>query len=451
MMSHITTLLLLLLFNRAFTQPPYVYDGHSTVNISGQYNWTLKYPLGAICEDWTWGKRMTINIMRKSKEADLVFAFGTQSEYFAFVMAWDNIICVPLKYKPSNCKTIFITPQTGAPLQQSMVSLEQQYARSDDFRDSLILLDVDSTDTDYHWTEQTKQWEVLVDAPRTDPWVQNVSPLILDIRADRWKEETYLTIEKNGQSASITMGSTWDFDGEVFLYMGLDAIHEEIFELNGITTDDQCSWTARPTTAVPTQDTTSPTQKPSLSPTDSTSEPTKSPTRVPTPNTDDCNWRCYLDNYLDLQQENCKCIPTEFPTQTPITRNPTVFPSTYPSKYPTIVPTNVPSIVSDSPSHDSTASLTVIPSSITDTQSRDPTVMVITVSSSDDIDVHSDESDESEAATSKSMINGIDNTYLLIGAGAIVLLILLVLIVVIVVRKVKGRTMREPIADDDEW
>lgn len=52
------------------------------ITVTGQYNWTIKYPLGGICEDANWGKVLTIDITAKSNQADLIFAFGTQYEYF---------------------------------------------------------------------------------------------------------------------------------------------------------------------------------------------------------------------------------------------------------------------------------------------------------------------------------------------------------------------------------
>ena len=68
------------------SQPAFEYDGVSTVEFSGQYNWTIKYRLGGICEDITWGKKLTINITAGTTQADLIFAFGTQNEYFAVVV-----------------------------------------------------------------------------------------------------------------------------------------------------------------------------------------------------------------------------------------------------------------------------------------------------------------------------------------------------------------------------
>ena len=74
-------------------QEVFEYDGISNVKLEGQYNWTLKYRLGAICEDQIWVKTLTIDILATTPEADLIFAFGTQSHYFAVAMG------MPYAYK----------------------------------------------------------------------------------------------------------------------------------------------------------------------------------------------------------------------------------------------------------------------------------------------------------------------------------------------------------------
>ena len=75
----------------------------------------------------------------------------------------------------------------------------------------------------------------------TNPIGQNTNQLILNICGDRDKDETTLTIEKNNVSVSIIIGSTWQIqqNENIYIYMGVDAIHNEEFVLSGIVREDQ--------------------------------------------------------------------------------------------------------------------------------------------------------------------------------------------------------------------
>merc|ERR1719471_2743856 len=88
-------------------QPTYVYDNsYGTVNISGAendgntfYNWTLKYPLGFLCEHPNWNKTITIAMTAVTSQADLVLAIGTNAEYFALAIPYDGGMRIPLTIK----------------------------------------------------------------------------------------------------------------------------------------------------------------------------------------------------------------------------------------------------------------------------------------------------------------------------------------------------------------
>eukprot|EP01083_Nonionella_stella_P018573 51709_1 len=124
--------------------------------------------------------------------------------------------------------------------------------------------------------------------------------------------------------------------------------------------------------------------------------PSKTPTQPPTGL--DCNWQCYLDNYVDLrdafgsdlnraqnhyitlgysENRNCKCIPTEPPTDQP-THDPSKYPSNVPSTAPTRRPSVPPSEAPTShPSQSPTSNPTDVPTikpSISHPTSSPPTV-----------------------------------------------------------------------------
>ena len=173
----------------------------------------------------------------------------------------------------------------------------------------------------------------------TNQFSKNGTQLILDIRGDRREDKTYLSMYKNGENASIEMGSTWGFGDEVFLYMGLDGIHDEIFILSGIKSDDQCSWTPRPTTPEPTLDTAPPTWQPSAEPSQTTMEPTFDPTMDPTNDPT-------VDPTTDPTDDPTN-DPSMDPTMDPIgivTMDPSTDPSMDPSNYPTLEPTDDPTM-----------------------------------------------------------------------------------------------------------
>merc|ERR1719384_1517974 len=67
-----------------------------------------------ICEDQNWGKTLTIDITATTAEADLIFAFGTQTHYVAFGMAYDGVLWVPLNNgEQKRAGSLFATPADG--------------------------------------------------------------------------------------------------------------------------------------------------------------------------------------------------------------------------------------------------------------------------------------------------------------------------------------------------
>ena len=130
--------------------------------------------------------------------------------------------------EPVRIGAAFVTPPNGNPLHQATVSVEQQFTQHQDFRRSLI-----------KGLNQTKEWERL--ARTGDALGEDSNQLILDIYGDRVNNKTYLDIYKNGRNVSIEIGSTWEYNEEVFLYFGSDgAIGIESFQLSGITKESHC-------------------------------------------------------------------------------------------------------------------------------------------------------------------------------------------------------------------
>ena len=148
---------------RVHAQPSYVYDNsYGTVNISGAendgntyYNWTLKYPLGFLCEHPNWIKTITIYMTAKTSEADLVLAIGTNSEYFAVAIPYDGGMRIPLTIKDDNgdytvssnyanlgnysaYSGLSVVPPPGSDLLSATTTLEEQYLTDTDFRRSLV-------------------------------------------------------------------------------------------------------------------------------------------------------------------------------------------------------------------------------------------------------------------------------------------------------------------------
>ena len=90
-------------------QPAYVYNGVDTVTLEGQQNWTLKYPLGFLCEADNWKKTLTIDVTlttcerwapndNEACQGDLIMAFGTSDTYFGLTVGvpLHCILIVPL-------------------------------------------------------------------------------------------------------------------------------------------------------------------------------------------------------------------------------------------------------------------------------------------------------------------------------------------------------------------
>ena len=361
----------------------------------------IQYPLGMICEDQNWRKKLTILITATTDEADLVFAFGSSISYFAVAMAYDDTLCVPLGKtndpilpEPNRCDAVFVTPRTGSPLQLASPTLELQYATSNDFREALI-----------SGNNHTKEWQVLVDGAggNSNTWNLNASHIILDIVGDRKTGKTYLTVFKNGKNVTIEMGSTWGLRQDVFLFFGLDAIHEERFVLSGITSEDDCSWRPAPTTAAPTSPTSYPTYMPTVVPSNPSEAPTDDPTNIP--------------SAMPTQETDAPTTdPTNDPTAVPTeeTSNPSHAPSEStlgPSTYPTVEPTGVPTDISDQP----TGSPTPVPSvTVVGVDGGDPT--------SPPLDTLVDDGTVDEPK--ETIIDGVDDLYLFIGIGAVALLLI---------------------------
>eukprot|EP01083_Nonionella_stella_P151858 485914_1 len=222
------------LFHIIWCQPTYVYDGVSAVNISGatndgttHYNWTFKYPLGFLCEDPNWVKTLVINMTALTQQADLVLAFGTNTEYFALAIPYDGGMRIPLKLKDGTGTAkmdeaysgLSVAPPPNSPLYTATTTLEQQYVTDPDFRYSLI----PSADP---W-----EWHHLIN--KTHPLYggalsTNSDQLKLRIFGDRQSGAngfTQLTITKNHVNITTQMSSTWPFGQaqDIFLFMGMDA------------------------------------------------------------------------------------------------------------------------------------------------------------------------------------------------------------------------------------
>jgi len=321
-------------------QPAYVYNNdYGVVNISGAendgtrvYNWTLKYPLGFLCEDPNWKKIVIINMTAVTVQADLVLAIGTSDEYFAVAIPYDGGMRIPLYAKDANGEYTIATtvgklgnysaysglsvvPPSGSPLLDATTTLEEQYTTDTDFRRSLVP------------SKDAWEWEHLVDYDSPmygGPIAQNTDLLTLEIFGDRVTDRSQLVILKNGLNVSMQMTSTWSLrvSERMFLFMGMDAAvgQQEIFELSRIDSIDECT-----VVTIPTPPTTQPSRSPSVSPTLPTVEPSNAPTTDPsaTPTSE-------------------TAVPSSDPTAVP-TRVVTLSPSDDPTKFVTSEPTAVPS------------------------------------------------------------------------------------------------------------
>eukprot|EP01083_Nonionella_stella_P178903 633503_1 len=324
-----------------WSNPTYVYDGVSAVTVSGEendgtqhFNWTFKYPLGFLCEDPNWVKTLVINMTALTQQADLVLAFGTNTEYFALAIPYDGGMRIPLKLKDGTNTAkmdeaysgLSVAPPPNSPLYTATTTLEQQYATDTDFRYSLI-----PSKDPWEWYHLINKTHPLFDGALSI----NSNLLKLRIFGDRTSGLTQLTITKNGVNITTQMSSTWPFGQaqDIFLFMGMDAAigQQEIFFIHGIASVDECT-----IQTVPTPPTTS-------SPTDATLQPSHAPITV---------------------------APTDNPS-----RLPTLIPSVAPTRFPSITPSKTPSITTSdpsiSPSDTPVATFTLYPSI---SPSDDPTV-----------------------------------------------------------------------------
>eukprot|EP01084_Bolivina_argentea_P116894 207634_1 len=299
-----------------WSNPTYVYDGVSAVTVSGEendgtqhFNWTFKYPLGFLCEDPNWVKTLVINMTALTQQADLVLAFGTNTEYFALAIPYDGGMRIPLKLKDGTNTAkmdeaysgLSVAPPPNSPLYTATTTLEQQYVTDPDFRYSLI-----PSKDPWEWYHLINKTHPLFEGPLST----NAEQLKLRIFGDRTNGFTQLTITKSDTNITTQMSSTWPFGQaqDIFLFMGMDAAvgQQEIFFIHGIASIDECT-----SQTVPTSPTTP-------SPTVDTLQPTTAPTTV---------------------------IPTNNPSNVP-----TLMPSVAPTKFPSMTPTAIPSISTLDPS-----------------------------------------------------------------------------------------------------
>ena len=215
------------------TAEPYIYDGISTVTLDGlgKKDWTLKYPVGDICGGNYWYTNLTINVITTTpNQADLVFAFGTQDEYMASIIPYDGGFWV-WGDAPTIKGSLFVYPYSGLPLAIAPTGLETQYATDDDPRHSLV----------GEGEDPPLVWEKLL--ANHDPlFAYNYSPLKIELFGDRVNGITTVTLIKAGKAMEFSYSSTWNSDDEqIYLYMGFDAIHAEVFQLSGIERDDFCN------------------------------------------------------------------------------------------------------------------------------------------------------------------------------------------------------------------
>eukprot|EP01083_Nonionella_stella_P020554 56992_1 len=319
----------LILFNTLFAQPTYIYDGVSTVELSGAqndgttfYNWTAKYPLGELCEDPNWVTSVNIWITKLTVQGDLVLAFGSSKEYFALTIPYDGVIWIPLTWPGKRTDQqridhqhgLSVAPKPNSKLFTATTTLEDQYTTDTDFRRSLIP------------SKSELEWHKLLE--RDSPMSLNSTLLTLRIFGDRRGNITQLTVIKNGVNVTTQMSSTWDYNTQVYLYMAMDAARnqQEVFVLSDIERVDECTWATVPRTLSPTLRTLTPSHMPSVSP---SAKPSVAPS----------------DSTLNPTRD------TAYPSGTP-TRFPSVTPSRIPSKMPSLWPSLLPSL---SPSYSPSA------------------------------------------------------------------------------------------------
>eukprot|EP01083_Nonionella_stella_P177678 625215_1 len=375
------------------SQPAFVYDGTSTVIIEGQYNWTLKYPLGFLCEDPNWIKTLIIDIDAvTTSQADLIMAFGTSTRYFALALAYDGGLWVhdSAGVWRQNYGG-WVAPFPGMEL-YSTPSLEQQYATSNDFRQSLL----PGTDEG--------EWYPL--GPSGSDIALNIKPLNLTIFGDRTTQRTQLTLTKGQESTTVEYLSTWPVRDTAYFFMGMDWIHTEQFRLRSIQSVDECTIQTvptAPTTPSPTQGTMHPSTAPN------TISPTQNPSLIPT--------------------QTLSYAPTDFPSVMPTkipriaSSDPSVTPSREPSASPTLYPTTSLN-PTDYPTHDPS-----MPPSRSPAREREVDEATT--------DVRSNYDSQDEQNSGGEMISF---EIILIGvAGAVCVLICVVVLVVIFMRRKKKK------------
>eukprot|EP01083_Nonionella_stella_P082479 227650_1 len=409
-------------------QPTYVYDGVSTVQVEGAenngnmvYNWTLKYPVGALCEDPNWVTTLIINVTAITAQADLSIAFGSQTTYLALLIPYDGKMWKSIQTK--ELSGLSVVPAPGKDLITATTTLEQQYATDTDYRKSIIP------------SKDPEEWYIIYDCC-DKPMSNNADQLILRLFGDRVNDLTHLTVTKNGESVQAQFTSTWDYRSTVYLYMGMDAAvgQKEIFEISGIQRTDECT-----IQTLPTQPTTT-TLTPTLHPT----QPSFAPTRITNAPTQ-----------MSLN-------PTGTVTQSPLA-SPTVFPSISPIVSPSLFPTKTPTKSTKTPSA-STMDFTVLPSKLpTKAPSVKGTMLltkdngsVIDETEDDDdgvIEVDSDDKEEAQPSFLDGFKDG--NIYIWIGIGilGLYLLIAILFAVYFCVKKAKKRGVSVPNDETpfDDW
>eukprot|EP01083_Nonionella_stella_P175492 611291_1 len=408
-------------FKPIVSQPAYLYDGETDVAITGQTNWTLKYPLGVLCEHPSWVKKLTIDILTTTPDqADLVMAFGTNNRYLAICIPYDSKgVVIKNTDGSGNYLTVgaLVTPPPGGGLQACTEgSLESQYYIDRNMSGTGVGAGI-SDIRNWRYTLvpnlDVTQWRGLVEE-RYSAITMNVSPLVLTIWGDRATGQTQLQVEKNGKKVTVTWTDTWSIREEAFFFLGLDyaSAKGELFNVFSIRSEDTCTEQTIPTAPTTPMPTISPTVKPTNYP---TNPPTLRPSAVPTQSTTTMN-------------------PTQFPSKKP-TEQPTLRPTLHPSMNPnTMAPITAVGVPSISPSFVSVQETTWSGNTLVDEE----------VNGS----ARGTETDADGKKEGELFGGAVKMTWIWIGAAVVICCCCLCLAAAFVIRKKRMKGLEE-IADDD--
>eukprot|EP00490_Sorites_sp_Unknown_P029820 CAMPEP_0114678466 /NCGR_PEP_ID=MMETSP0191-20121206/51771_1 /TAXON_ID=126664 /ORGANISM="Sorites sp." /LENGTH=91 /DNA_ID=CAMNT_0001952507 /DNA_START=778 /DNA_END=1049 /DNA_ORIENTATION=+ len=70
------------------------YPGNGTVTFGTQDEWGIEYYVGQWC-DGIFEVELVIDLIAMSPQADAVFAFGTETTYFAVFVGYDGSFWIP--------------------------------------------------------------------------------------------------------------------------------------------------------------------------------------------------------------------------------------------------------------------------------------------------------------------------------------------------------------------